>query len=420
MVGEMRPLPMHGRALLAAVVLAGCVSAPAPAPEPATPALVVVEGPRIDATQTAREPSLVAAPDGTLYVAGYWGPVRYAERPPATPANAASVPLLWRSADAGATWERLDLSRDPLARGNSDVSLAVDADGRLYYASLSFGPPGYAIAMGASADRGATWRWSLLSAAPYADRPWVRIAPDGAAHVVWNDGDGVHHAESTDGGATWTARPRVSPTGGSAGFAISQSGALAVRVVPIAGGGLLCAPDTDGVAVSTDDGESWTMRDVPGTVAFRAEPAGCVDDGPVRRVWDPVAFAGDTLATAWSDGATLWMERSDDLGATWRATAVAEEGGSVPFFPFVRAGAGGALAVTWFADVGGTVAARAAIVHADLVRGPVTLLDDTGSADHGEYFESDLLANGTLVAAVPTFAEGGQWLETRTVRGPRS
>jgi len=34
------------------------------------------------------------------------------------------------------------------------------------------------------------------------------IAPDGTAHVIWNDNNGVYHTVSEDGGLTWNASSR--------------------------------------------------------------------------------------------------------------------------------------------------------------------------------------------------------------------
>ena len=65
------------------------------------------------------------------------------------------------------------------------------ADGTLYFASMTFDrtvDEGRGIAIGASADAGATWTWTALSKTRFDDRPWVEVAPDGTAHVIWNDG----------------------------------------------------------------------------------------------------------------------------------------------------------------------------------------------------------------------------------------
>lgn len=124
----------------------------------------------------AREPMIAEHPSGTLFVAGYGAP----------------QPTLWTSADRGASWRRVDVGPESAgAVGNSDVDLAVAPDGTLYYVVMSFDRKtfeGVGVAIGVSHDIGATWRWSSLSRNRFDDRPWVEVAPDGTAHVIWNDG----------------------------------------------------------------------------------------------------------------------------------------------------------------------------------------------------------------------------------------
>ena len=127
---------------------------------------------------------------------------------------------LWKSRDGGTTWARVDVGPDaPRAQGavgNSDMDLAVAPDGTIYFVTLFFDVEKYEgrqVSVGVSKDVGATWKWTLLSNTRFDDRPWVKVAPDGTAHVIWNDGAGVCHAVSQDGGLTWTERERIHPQG---------------------------------------------------------------------------------------------------------------------------------------------------------------------------------------------------------------
>ena len=153
-----------------------------------------------------REPMVVEHPDGSLFVAGYGEP----------------RPTLWTSHDRGVTWTRVDVGSEAQgAIGNSDVDIAVSRDGTLYFVSMLFdraANEGRQIAIGVSRDVGATWSWTTLSQRRFDDRPWVAVAPDGMAHVIWNDGSGVSHATSRDRGVTaWAlestlrAAPATSP-----------------------------------------------------------------------------------------------------------------------------------------------------------------------------------------------------------------
>ena len=127
--------------------------------------------------------------------------------------------------------------------------------------------------VGVSTDAGATWRWTTATQARFDDRPWIAVAPDGMAHLIWNDGSGVHHSTSMDRGATWTEGPLASDSGGSSAFAIGPHGELAVRVVPISASGSIFAAGVDRLVISMDRGATWRTVTMPGTRDWRACPA---------------------------------------------------------------------------------------------------------------------------------------------------
>jgi hypothetical protein len=292
---------------------------------------------------------LAEHPSGALFVTGY-NRVR---------------PGLWRSTDGGGTWRRVDVgSAAQGAVGNSDVDLAVAPDGTLYLAQMTFDNAvgeGRGIAVGVSPDAGATWRWSEVSRTRFDDRPWIRVAPDGTVHLVWNDDRGVRHARSTDRGATWTHAGRVQPRGGSSHFAIGPRGELAVRVAPGATSGIQCHPEVDVVAVSADRGATWRAHPAPGT----PRPAGCFGprNGAIPRWVDPLAWdASGALTALWTDSSGVWVARSRDAAATWRSWRIVPRapGEPVGHFPYLAARADGALAATWVLDTGDPLRWRAA------------------------------------------------------------
>ncbi|MEX2271937.1 MAG: hypothetical protein WD690_10720 [Vicinamibacterales bacterium] len=285
----------------------------------------------------AREPMMVEYPDGSLFVTGY------ADR----------VPRLWRSRDGGATWTRVDVGTEAAgAVGNSDVDLALAPDGTLYFVAMTYDrgkSEGTQIAVGASPDAGATWTWSMLSKTRYDDRPWVEVAPDGAAHVIWNDGGGVAHAVSRDAGRSWREQPRIHPQGGSSHLAIGPAGEIAVRVAPLSASGNINHANADLIAISSNGGATWAVRPAPGQRVF-AFPLS--ENDPLPRWVEPLAWdARGALYSLWSDPAGFWLARSTDRGATWTTWRVAE-GGEPRYFPYLVARGNGELAASWFSGRG--------------------------------------------------------------------
>lgn len=305
---------------------------------PADPATSIIFSAPVDHLDgLAREPMLVEHPDGTLFVSGYGEP----------------VPRLWRSNDAGVTWSRVDVgSEADVAVGNSDVDLAVAADGTLYFVVMTYDRvkhEGIQIAIGTSRDVGASWSWTRLSDARYADRPWVEVAPDGTAHVIWNDGSGVAHAVSRDRGGTWEPQPRIHPQGGSSHFAIASNGQIAVRITPLSASGNVYHEDVDLVAVSSDGGATWAKHPAPGQRAWTFPLA---DDDPMPRWVEPLAWdASGALYYLWTDPTGLWLAKSADSGATWTTWQLAA-GGELRYFPYLIARRPGELAATWFSGRG--------------------------------------------------------------------
>ncbi len=304
------------------------------------PALIVAD-PVDHLDSLAREPMVVEHPDGTLFVSGYGAP----------------MPTLWKSRDHGVSWLRVDVEGEgDGALGNSDVDLAVAPDGTLYFVTMVFDREaleGRSISLGVSKDVGRTWSWTSLSKSRFDDRPWVDVAPDGTAHVIWNDGSGVCHAVSQDGGSTWTERPRIHPQGGSSHLAVGPQGEIAVRVVPLSASGNKFDEGVDLVAISSDGGTTWQKRAAPGEREWsplkdtRTEPPSWTEPELPRWV-EPLAWdAEGALYSLWTNQEGLWLARSRDRGANWTSWQMAK-GGDVRYYPYLIARGRGELAGTWF------------------------------------------------------------------------
>ncbi len=297
----------------------------------------------------AREPMLAEALDGTLYISGY----------------GEDFPVLWRSTDGGARWERVNVgTAADGAVGNSDVDLAIAADGTLYLIVMTYDrakQEGRGIAVGSSRDDGASWRWTALSRDRFDDRPWIEVAPDGTAHAIWNDGQGVSHAVSVDRGLTWSERARVAPRGMSSHLAIGPAGAIAVRITPLSASANRFDVGVDSLAISTDGGVSWTLRGLPGARAWSAYD----ERSPMLRWVEPVAWdSANALYSLWSEGTSLRVARSSDSGVSWTTVPVARGSDSL-YFPYLVARGNGELGMTWFSGLGTRVRANVAHLHFD-------------------------------------------------------
>jgi hypothetical protein len=356
----------------------------------------------------AREPMIVQTADGALFVTGY-GEGR---------------PLLWRSDDRGNSWDSVYVGTEAEgAIGNSDVDLALGPDGTLYFVTMSFDRDsfeGLGIAIGSSRDGGATWSWASLSSDRFDDRPWVEVAPDGTAHVIWNDGSGVAHAVSTDRGLTWTERPRIRTLGGSSHMAIGPTGTIAVRVTPLSASGNRHDPGVDELAISTDGGATWLVRQPPGTRTWN--PTFDPSQGLFRWV-EPLAWdEAGALYHLWSEGRTMHVARSTDDGTTWTQWTVASDTVDL-YFPYLAARGDGVLAATWYAGYGDALRGHLAyivlrdgeptVVRADPFAIPAFNEQETGEPIRdtaGEYIPLMFLDDGSL-AVVTTIQDpvGKRW-----------
>lgn len=385
---------------IAAVVLtAACASTP-----PATSLVLTQRADHIDVA--GREPMLAEDARGTLFVAGYGSP----------------TPTLWKSGDRGATWSRVNVgSEADGAIGNSDVDLAISPDGTLYFASMLFDRTvfeGRQISIGASDDAGASWRWTTISKARFDDRPWIDVAPDGTAHVIWNDGSGVSHVTSRDRGRTWSRSTRIHEKGGSSHLAIGPAGEVAVRITPMSASGHKFDAGVDLIAVSTDGGASWQKHPAPGERDWSPEFMGTA----TPRWVEPIAWdAAGRLYSLWTHKTGVTLARSADRGATWTTWDLAATAAPA-FFPYLTAGPRGQLAATWFtasnnADMHDLQWQLALIEDRPGAANPRTIVTDPrtiesmrpreGQGDKlfndpgGEYLTAAFLANGSIAVVSP-------------------
>jgi hypothetical protein len=297
----------------------------------------------------AREPMVVELSDGTLFVSGYDN-------------DAEKSPGLWRSRDHGTTWESVNVGKKmDGAIGDSDVDLAIGPDDTIYFVAMTYDGKkheGTGIAVGASKNAGATWTWKVLSEHRFDDRPWIGVATDGTAHVIWNDGSGVRYEVSRDRGNSWKERPRINNQGGSSHLAMGPRGEIAVRITPLSASGNKFTPGVDLIAVSRDGGQSWKKHAAPGERDWSLDE----DKGTPRWV-EPLAWDADgALYSLWGSQMGLWLARSTNQGKTWTSWQVVERD-EASYYPYLIARGHGELGATWCSGKDDGLRAHVATIH---------------------------------------------------------
>lgn len=364
--------------LVALLVLLAALAAGLSAPAAGSALPLAFSTTMIDTVRAGGEPVVQVTPHGTILVAAHpgWTHTRYPPTPDLlTPATGQSY--MWRSTDDGATWVPVGLPMTPgigprgVGQGISDPDFALASNGRVYFTDLV----GLATAsVSWSDDDGRTFLLGNDVAAAYGggpiDRNW--IATHGTdVYLMGNYEIGEHVLESTDGGVTWS---------------VVGDSPCAEQFVTDDAGDLVVACPT-GIAVSADDGRTFSYRNVPGASASS------------RMMASPAFDAAGNVYVTWASGDGIWAAGSPDLGLHWFPSVhvslpLFASGVGTHIWPYVVAGDAGRIAVAWYGTSagGGADAAHgdwflyeATVVGADTATPAVAATQVTATPIHSGY-----------------------------------
>jgi hypothetical protein len=358
---------------------------------------------------------------------------------------------VYRSEDEGATWMylnnpangSLDSKKARPANGDSDV--ATDAAGKVYASDLGGGIQVFA------SDDGFDWSWkfNVVPQGHWADRQWMAAAKPGELIVTWMGGASqaerqVAVRSTFDGGDTWTdvsyfgdnigwlGTVQFNANGTEAYIPYTQTDNTLSDVA-----GLLANPRIHMMVLrSLDGGRSWESIDTG--VSFLRSMSGLhwsgvlmapaldvTGDGHVVVAW----AQDDSTAVATSIGAPVRLIASADKGKTW-SQPVTVSARVTNIFPWVTAGAGDRVAVTYFTsdtrldsdyapdaswDVEAVVVDGVGSASPTMVRTTIDTAVHTGGlcARGGlcgltasnrrllDFFESDVMPDGRLIVVYP-------------------
>jgi len=290
------------------------------------------------------EPSIAAAPDGTVYVV---------------------TPLaLWRSDDGGKAWKAIGNPACPLGlpacpgleetqpdmKGGGDADIYVSPDGRAHWLGLADGTN--AIPYQVSGDKGETWgEVTDLAGDDGGDREWITGRADGALFAAWrnfppasaNRPAQIVTRASFDGGSSWGPVVPVANDTRQGGVAVDPSSDALALAWDLAG--------KVWVAHSFDNGTSWTSVQV-------------ADDPLQGHVFPVAAFDNEgTLYAVYAhdrDGLpagvnnrplerpSVFLVVSHDKGLTWSDPVQVNAPGTTAWYPWLAAGAAGRLVAVWY------------------------------------------------------------------------
>lgn len=320
---------------------------PSPAPAP----LEFGEPAYIDTARAGGEPVSIVAQDGSISVSAHAGTThlyKNTQNPADTTDflnNYTNQTLNWRSTDGGESWKFIGLAgleagpHTATSTGFSDPDFAMDAGGRIYNTEIDLAN----VAVFSSGDDGQTYSRGVFEVSS-GDRPWVTGGDAEEVFLYINLPKQLWR--STDGGLTWRL------LGQGAQVAVDSK----ILNDPQNFETGLIGPSGSGIAISTDDGKTWTTYPGanlgPSTDFFQV--TGVDRAGHVyRAAAGGYQSANDTTP---SGSVTFnYLDRSSPDPADWQwadtVTIPTPEGDAL--WPWVIAGDDGRVAVVWYQSLAG-------------------------------------------------------------------
>lgn len=320
---------------MTAAALAGCVAPTPPGSPPDAPSFAFTVA-QVDSARDATEPSILVDPlHEALFISALSGLL--------PPRVGGGQSYLWRSTDAGATWAQVSLGLGDrhnrnAAPGGGDTDLALATDGTLYLVDQWIGSQSVSV----STDGGESWlSFQPVTTVPLVDRPWIEADGEGALYeVVHTFAPGVWVSKSLDRGRTWLQQVKASDDAAAPSpLAIGEDGAVYFTVAAEGALKLLASRDGGLTFSSTVIASGLQLTDVLGlyTGTTILSPVAIDEAGGLH-----VAYSVPT-----EEGWRVFYAFSRDQGRTWSPSVPVSPPNATAIFPWLDAGAAGAVDLAW-------------------------------------------------------------------------